>query len=406
MNREYEQIKTILLGLSEITNTQYNRLIKVYGEDVLIDTIKELYNEDNSILLKIGKFLSDLYLNLDLDEVIMDAYDYYIKDIKNVDKKNDDEKNKLLNEIVAIVGKLNELFDKFEIVTDMDNKNKVPWLGDKVEYCFNNCTDMNLLNNIRNLYHEYVKKRNIFLESYLKFVIMVAKTFRSSENGLDLEDLIQYGNMGLIRAIEMYDSNKDVEFLTYAGYWVKQSIIYNSKKVMYPIKFPVHWYETRNKWARAIECLIQKLGRYPTLDEISLYIDMEPKKLQMILHSFQMFSSLDELMECNLDEITNECVCEYDRSMIELIEDNNFSLDRNIEYEEMSSELEYYMNLCLNDRERFILKSRFGFIDGIGISELAKMYGISESRVYEIIRKSCGKLYRNNEFKKMKVYLR
>ena len=406
MNNDYEQIKTILLGLSSVSDSQYNRLIDVYGEDVLIDTIKELYNEDNSILLKIGKFVSDLYLNLDLDEVIMDAYDYYIKDIKNVDKKTDDEKNKLFDEIVIIVRKLNKLFDKFEIVTDMDNKNKVPWLGDKVEYCFNNCTDMNLLNNIRNLYIEYVKKRNIFLESYLKFVIMVAKTFRSSENGLDFEDLIQYGNMGLIRAIEMYDSSKDVEFLTYAGYWIKQSIIYNSKKVMYTIKLPVHWYETRNKWARAIEYLTQKLGRYPTLDEIALYMDMEPKKLQMIIHSFQMFSSLDELIESNLDEPTDECVCEYDRSMIELIEDNNYSLDRNIEYEEMSFELKYYMDLCLNDRERFILKSRFGFIDGIGISELSKMYGISESRVYQIVQDSCIKLYRNNEFKKMKVYLR
>ena len=406
MNNDYEQIKAILLGLSSVSDSQYNRLIDVYGEDVLIDTIKELYNEDNSILLKIGKFVSDLYLNLDLDEVIMDAYDYYIKDIKNVDKKTDDEKNKLFDEIVIIVRKLNKLFGKFEKVSDMDNKCIVPWLSDKIEYCINNYKDKDLLNNIKNLYDEYVNKRNIFLESYLKFVIMVAKTFRSSENGLDLEDLIQYGNMGLIRAIEMYDSSKDVEFLTYAGYWIKQSIIYNSKKVMYTIKLPVHWYETRNKWARAIEYLTQKFGRYPTFDEVALYIDMEPKKLQMIINSFQMFSSLDELIECNLDEPTDECACEYDRSMIELMKDNNFSLDSDMEYNDLSSELEYYMDLCLNERERFILKSRFGFIDEISVLELAKMYGISESRVYQIIKDSCGKLFRNKEFKKMKVYLR
>ena len=113
---------------------------------------------------------------------------------------------------------------------------------------------------------------------------MIAKSYCGGESGLELEDLIQYGNMGLIRAIEMYDSSKDVEFLTYAGYWIKQSIIYNSKKVMYTIKLPVHWYETKNKWARSIEFLTQKLGRYPSMDEIALDIDMESKKLQMIIY--------------------------------------------------------------------------------------------------------------------------
>ena len=406
MNNDFEQIKTILMGLSLVSDSQYNRLIEVYGEDVVIDVIKELYNEDNSILLKLGKFVSDLYLNLNLDEVVMDAYDYYIKDIKNVEKKSDDEKNKLLNEIVVIIGKLNMLFDKIEKVDDMDNKNNVPWLSDKMEYVLNNYKDMDLINNIKNLYNEYVNKRNIFLESYLRFVIMVAKTFRSSESGLDLEDLIQYGNMGLIRAIEMYDSSKDVEFLTYAGYWIKQSIIYNSKKVMYTIKLPVHWHEIRSKWARSIESLTQKLGRYPTMDEIALDIDMESKKLQMIIHSFQMFSSLDELIENNLDESTDECICEYDRSMIEIVADDNFSLDRNMEYSDMCSELDYYMNLYLNDREIFILKTRFGFIDEISVPELAKMYGVSEQRIYQIIQNSCVKLFKNDDFKKMKIYLR
>lgn len=401
-----EQIKTILLGLSDVSDSQYNRLIEVYGEDLLIDTIKEIYNEDNSILLKIGKFVSDLYLNIDLDNEMKSAYGYYLDDVDSILDMISEEKNQLLLDVVMIAKRINRLFDKVDGIEEPMNDKIVPWIGDKIEYSRKFCKDINLLDKIKFLYKEYVTKRNELLETYLKFVIMIAKSFYSSDSELELEDLIQYGNMGLIRAIEMYDCDKNVEFLTYAGYWIKQSIIFNSKKVMYPIKFPIHWYEIRNKWARAIEFLIQQLGRYPNLDEIALYIDIEPKKLLMIINSFQMFSSLDELMESNLDEPTDECVCEYDIRRIELMEDNNFSLDGKIEYEEMSSELERYMNLCLDDRSRFILKCRFGFIDGIGISELSKIYGISESRVYEIIRKSCGKLYKNEEFRKMKVYLR
>ena len=162
MNNDFEQIKSILMGLTLVSDSQYNRLVEVYGKDVLIDTIKELYNEDNSILLKLGKFVSDLYLNINLDEVIMDAYDYYLKDIKNIDKKTDEEKNKLLDEIVLIVNKLNMLFDKFEKIDDISNGNNVPWISDKVEYIVSNYENVDLLNNIRNLYNEYVKFQKFF----------------------------------------------------------------------------------------------------------------------------------------------------------------------------------------------------------------------------------------------------
>lgn len=400
MRKKTENEKDKLLNLSLLDELNYNRFVDMYGVDLLIKTINGLCDEDTSLLCRLGMYDEEITTD------DMDAYQYYINDIRNINDKDNLEYDNLLNEILLILKELNNLFDRVDNVSKIGNNKVVPWVNDKLNYCISNCSDKELLDNIKKLYNKYTVKRNLFIELNLKFVIMIAKSFWDSECFLELEDLIQYGNIGLIRAIEVYDLDKNVEFLTYAGYWIKHSIIYNSKKVMHPVRLPVNWYSIRNRWVRAIECLVQRLGRYPSFLEIAEYVQIEPKKLKMIVDSFSMCTSLELYMEDSLNEITEGFVDPHLCDKLSFLIDDEFSIDKDIENEQMSLELEHYMDLCLNDREKYILKSKYGFIDEKGVSELANMYGVSESRLYQIIQRSYIKLLRNNEFKKMKVYLR
>lgn len=392
MNSDYEQIKMILLGLTDVSDSQYNRLIDVYGEDIVIDTIKDLYNEDNSILLKLGKYVSNLYLNI--TEGMKDAYHYYIDDIDLIKDMNSSDKKKLLDETIFLVKKLNKLFDKIDGIDGLRNDRNVPWISDKVEYCISVCSDKDLLDKIKSLYNEYIEKRNVLLEAYLKFVIKIAKNFLR-DGGISVEDLIQNGNVGLMRAIEMYNPDKDTDFLTYAGYWIKQGIIYNSKKMLCNFKYPIRMYDFNIKRVRTVEYLTSELGRIPTNREVADYLDVDMSKLDEVILLFNESISSEDLM-LDSDDMDNYC---------EVI-DNSVDLDKNMIYDEMSLELRKLMDICLTEREKDILESRYGFSDEISVPELSKMYGVSEQRIYQITQGAFRKLYKNKEFKRMKVYLR
>ena len=387
--------KDRLLNLSMLGDLGYNCIGDMYNVDMLKQSIDKFDENDD---------FDDSFL--DYDDIMLDAYRCYLNDINSIDNRTSLENNKLFNDILVIIQKLNILFDKANNLDYSENEKNILWLGDKYNYFVSNCSDVELLDDIKKLYDEYVIKRNLYLETNLKFVIMIAKKIWNSECFLELEDLIQYGNIGLIRAIEVYDSSKDVEFLTYAGYWVKHSIIYNSKKVMHPVRLPVNWYATRNKWVKAIEFLVHNLGRYPSFLEIAKHVEMEPDKLGVIIDAFSMCISLDMLLEDNLNEITEGFVDPYFCDKFSFLIDDTFSIDKDIEYEEMSLELDYYMDLYLSDREKFILKSKYGFIERKDVAELASMYGISESRLYNIMKNSYVKLLKHKDFRKMRVYLR
>ena len=385
-----DYIKMILLNLDEVSDIQFKRLMDVFGEDLIRDAVKEL-SSNNDTLLKVGRFAANLYVNSSLVKGMKPAYGYYIDDIDSISDLNLDKKNDLLIQIANILKRLNKLLDKVDGMETLKDSKVAPWVSDKVEYSINVCTDIELLNKIRKLYDEYIDKRNILLETYLKFVMMIAKNY-CRDGGISIEDLIQYGNMGLIRAIEMYDISQDKTFLTYAGYWVHQGIVYNSKKMLCNYKAPTRLYDLNIKRVRALENLTMILGRNPSDEELANFVGVTVLRLNEIRDLFSEPLSSEDLMYEEIDDIDNFS----DEVSNLIVSDNDFEIDRDLIEQEMSSELEKYMNLCLDDREIDILKSRFGFTDEmISVTKLAEMYGVSASRLYEIIQKAYGKLCKN-----------
>lgn len=389
MKKVYEDIKLILSGLSEVSEIQLNRLFDVYGVDA-VKKVMQILNNDSIGLTSVDSEESN-------DDELKTSFDYYISDISGVVDISLEDKKVMIEEIVEIVKYLKEILDRVSIDV-ISSRGKKAWLCDKVVYCNEFCNDSVLVEKVNILYKKYVDKRNLLIESNLKFVISIAVEYFNESRGLDLDELVQYGNMGLIRAFETYDTSFNTDFLTYASYWIKQSIILNSKKTMNYYKVPIYLYSLYSEKMNAIEVLSYKLGRSPTDLEIAEFMGISLKKLRILSDAFLPILSLDESLDTSIDGLSI--------TRIECIPDETIDLERDLELYDMSSELHSYMCDVLDDRERFILRNRYGFDDMNRVEDIARELKISSQRVYQLSDRAIGKLIKAKGFRNMRMYLR
>ena len=170
----------------------------------------------------------------------------YLRDMSYIDEISDDEKKILLYSAIIKVNDINNLLK----LAGSDNlvlpKGKRAWIADKLNYCLENCCDKELLEKINKLYKEYVDVRERIIDGYLRFVISIAKK-HYKPGVVPLIDLVQFGNMGLMLAVELYNYDQGIEFSTFASKWIENHILAYSKKVMYEIRKPSHIFEYNNK---------------------------------------------------------------------------------------------------------------------------------------------------------------
>ena len=395
MNVKKMELYNILSCIQEMDDLQFDCIVNEYGENIVYDVIKILIKEDKNNYLKFLKYITEL--NLRLNNYEMDSYDCYVADISMIDSLEVDTRGRLTKEIVQIINRLNELFIKLNCNDDILGNNRKPWINDKVEYCLNKCNDIDVINLINNLYNEYIIKRNILIENNLKFVIMIAKKY-VRKDGLSMQDLIQYGNIGLIRAIETYDPKFDVKFLTYADRWINQVIRLNIKNIKSDLRAPLYLFDINVSRVRAIDYLSQQLGRIPTNEEVADYTGISLDKIELVINIFSTLISLDEPVD-----FFNEG---RDAVRRDFILDENVNIEEEMFNKFLVDELNQFMLDCLTEKEIFILRHRFGFDGDMTFDEIASLLGISYQRVEQLQKRALKKLRKNPKAKDMLVYLR
>ncbi|MET1034081.1 MAG: RNA polymerase sigma factor [Arthrobacter sp.] len=254
--------------------------------------------------------------------------------------------------------------------------------------------DKRLKWDLEQIVHDGKIAKNHLLEANLRLVVSLAK--RYTGRGMLFLDLIQEGNLGLIRAVEKFDYTKGFKFSTYATWWIRQAITRAMADQARTIRIPVHMVEVINKLARVQRQMLQDLGREPTPDELAQELDMTPEKVVEV----QKYGREPISLHTPLGE-------DGDSEFGDLIEDSEAVVPADaVSFTLLQEQLHSVLD-TLSEREAGVVAMRFGLTDGQPktLDEIGKVYGVTRERIRQIESKTMSKLRHPSRSQVLRDYL-
>jgi RNA polymerase primary sigma factor len=364
----YFEIERELLNLNiDIIDAEDEETVEVEvtSNDDDDDDDKELDDEPDEMSLSDLDIEESVDLETDLDTIahsvkIDDPVRMYLKEIGQIPLLNIDEEKKYA--VMVAEGQIAKEQLDLEINGDMtysdEDKQRLKDAIDKAQYA-----------------------KNKLVEANYRLVVSIAKKY--TNRGLLFLDLIQEGNMGLMRAVDKFNHEKGFKFSTYATWWIRQAITRAVADQARTIRIPVHMVETINKMIRIQRQLVQELGREPSVEEIADKMGITPEKVQNI----QRIAKEPISLEAHVGE-------EEDSSLGDFISDPNALTPHEYMLKEMVNQTLDEVLETLTDREEKVLRLRYGLFDGKNhtLEEVGREFGVTRERIRQIEAKALRKL--------------
>ena len=363
--------------------------IRIVFSNIMEKLLKQAHKNKNVLEYK---EINDAFKNIELTpekfEWILDYFEKQGVDVLNTNEDEDNDDNFIDDDA-----------EEVEIIDDADILEGVS-LEDPVRMYLKEIGNIPLLTAEEEVFlAQRIEKgdeqaRKQLIEANLRLVVSIAKKYVG--RGMSFLDLIQEGNMGLMKAVEKFDYKKGNKFSTYSTWWIRQAITRGIADTAKTIRVPVHMVETINKTLRMSRNLLQELGREPTSEEIAERLGTTKQKVE-------------EALEISRDPVSMDSPIgeEEDSSLGDFIEDENMlSPSDSADYQMLKKELVNALD-TLTDRERKVIELRFGLIDGQArtLEEVGKEFKVTRERIRQIEAKALRKLRHPSRSRKLKDFL-
>ena len=357
-------------------------------EDVNVDMIAEL-EEEIDFSDDYEDLADDAVVETDFNELTDDSIRVYLREIGRIPMLTQEQEDELAWQIINNVEPLAEAeAEAHEINEELKDPDLPPETRRR-------------LKKLRDRLNIKIKKlkrpKDAMAEANMRLVVSIAK--RYGNRGLDFLDLIQEGNVGLMRAVEKFDPSKGFKFSTYATWWVRQAITRAIADQARTIRIPVHMVEKINKLMRVQRKLTQELNHEPTIEELAVELEETPKAIEHIFKVKQEIQSLDATIGGSDDDESSE--------LSNFVEDGSAVKPEEAAATELLREQIATVIEELGDREKKIIKMRFGIGGGRPhtLEEVGAEFTVTRERIRQIESKTLNKLKRNKEIQKMYEYL-
>jgi len=389
---EYQEVNDFFADM-ELNEDQINHIYD-YLDNNGVDVLRETMSDEDDLLDNIDLLTDDDVEEIDVDNIdlsvpegvsIEDPVRMYLKEIGKVELLSADEE-------INLAKVIEEGFEYKQKCHDIEKKLRKPESPEVKEELTKKLEALKKEGKKKIDAGEAAKKR--LAEANLRLVVSIAKRYVG--RGMQFLDLIQEGNLGLIKAVEKFDYNKGYKFSTYATWWIRQAITRAIADQARTIRIPVHMVETINRLMRTQRTLLQELGREPTQEEVAREMKMPIERVAEI----QKISQEPVSLETPIGE-------EEDSHLGDFIQDDNVPMPADAAAYTLLKEQLLEVLGTLTDREQRVLRLRFGLDDGRArtLEEVGKVFDVTRERIRQIEAKALRKLRHPSRSRKLRDFL-